>query len=99
MRFVCNFAGDFVQTVVRFEGAVGSALKKLVALGYFKTKSEAIRAGVLELGKEYGVLGTPKDLEAELVIRKMERIDQEIDEGKRKLVPLDVVLAESRRKG
>jgi len=31
-----------------------------------------------------------------LVIRKMDKIDREIDEGKRKLIPLDEVLKKSR---
>src|SRR3989344_1245319 len=79
-------------------GAVAATLEKLVELGYFKTKSEAIRAGVLELGKEYNLLKTPQELEAELVIRKVEQIDREIDEGKRKTYPLDEVLRESRRR-
>ncbi|HIH19881.1 TPA: hypothetical protein HA244_01295 [Candidatus Micrarchaeota archaeon] len=87
-----------MEAVVRFDGAVAATLEKLVELGYFKTKSEAIRAGVLELGKEYNLLKTPQELEAELVIRKVEQIDREIDEGKRKTYPLDEVLRESRRR-
>jgi len=35
-------------------------------------------------------------LEVELVIRKIQKIDEEIDSGKRKLIPLDKVLAEMR---
>jgi Arc/MetJ-type ribon-helix-helix transcriptional regulator len=85
-----------MEAVVRFEGAVAMVLEKLVELGYFKTKSEAIRAGVLELGKEYQVLKTPKELEAELVVQKVERIDREIDAGKRKLTPLREVLREAK---
>ncbi len=81
-----------MEAVVRFEGAVGMVLERLVELGYFKTKSEAIRAGVLELGKEYNLLKNPKELEEALVIRRVQRIDREIDAGKRKLVPLAEVL-------
>lgn len=85
-----------METLVRLDGAVALTLEKLVELGYFKTKSEAIRAGVLELGKEYNLLKTPAELEAELVIRKVEQIDKEIDEGKRKTYTLDEVLKESK---
>ena len=87
-----------MEAVVRFDGAVALILEKLVDMGYFKTKSEAIRAGVLELGKEYNVLKSPRELEAELVIRKVEQIDKEIDEGKRKVYTLDEVLRESRKR-
>lgn len=38
---------------MRFGGAVEQVLDRLVKDGYFATKSEAVRAGVLELGKEY----------------------------------------------
>ncbi len=81
---------------MRLEGAVAATLEKLVDLGYFKTKSEAIRAGVLELGKEYNILKTPQELEAELVVRKVVQIEKEIKAGKRKLIPLDEVLKKSR---
>ncbi|MBS3068036.1 hypothetical protein J4450_05000 [Candidatus Micrarchaeota archaeon] len=39
--------------LVRLSGATEKVLLKLVKDGYFATKSEAIRAGLLELGKEY----------------------------------------------
>ena len=87
-----------MEAVVRFEGAVAMVLEKLVEMGYYKTKSEAIRAGVLELGKEYDILNSPRELEAEMVIRKVEQIDREIDEGKRKVYTLDEVLKESRKR-
>jgi len=92
------FVGDLMEAVVRFEGAVAMVLEKLVEMGYYKTKSEAIRAGVLELGKEYDILKSPRELEAEMVIRKVEQIDREIDEGKRKVYTLDEVLKESRKR-
>ncbi|MEW5955733.1 MAG: hypothetical protein AB1626_04335 [Candidatus Micrarchaeota archaeon] len=84
-----------MEAVVRLEGAVAAILQKLVDLGYYKTKSEAIRAGVLELGREYRLLRTPEQVEAELVVRKVQRIDREIDAGKRKLVPLKQVVAKA----
>ncbi len=84
-----------LEAVVRLDGAVGMILDKLVDLGYFRTRSEAIRAGVLELGKEFEVLHDARELEAELVVRKVEAIDKEIEEGKRKVYPLDEVLKEA----
>lgn len=44
--------------VVRLDGAVEAALEKLVAHGFFKTRSEAVRAGIMALAKEYGVRPT-----------------------------------------
>ena len=82
------FMGD---TLVRMEGTQQLILEKLVKRGYFKTKSEAIRAGVLELGKEYGILKNAREIEDELVVRKMMKISQEIREGKRKTFTLEQV--------
>ncbi|MCX6802489.1 MAG: hypothetical protein NT067_05270 [Candidatus Diapherotrites archaeon] len=73
------------EVLVRFEGAQEVILDRLTKLGVFKTKSEAIRAGLLELGKEYKVFENAKDLEDELAVRKMAKISIEIKEGKRKV--------------
>lgn len=80
------------ETVVRFTGAAEIILEKLVALGYYQTKTEALRAGVMQLGKEYEVSTGAKQIEDELAIRKMQKVNAEIDAGKRKVIPLDAVL-------
>jgi len=74
------------ETLVRFEGAQEVILDKLTELGIFKTRSEAIRAGILGLGKEYSVFKSAQDIEDELVVRKMDKISKEIKAGKRKLL-------------
>lgn len=74
-----------METLVRLEGAVAVILEELVKKGFYKTKSDAIRAGILELGKEY----IPKsELEARLVSAKINKIETQIKRGKVKLVPL-----------
>ncbi|MDE1827844.1 MAG: hypothetical protein KGH65_01650 [Candidatus Micrarchaeota archaeon] len=77
-----------METLVRLEGAVATILEELVKRGFYKTKSDAIRAGILELGKEY----IPKsELEARLVSAKIKRIESQIKKGKVKLVPFEQV--------
>lgn len=83
-----------METVVRLNGAAEYVLDRLVTLGYFQTRTEALRAGVLGLGKEYGVVTTPQEMEDALAARKMAKVSMEIKTGKRKLVPLKDVLAE-----
>ena len=73
------------ERLVRFEGVQEIILEKLTELGVFKTRSEAIRAGILELGKEYNVFKSIKDIEDELAARKMMKISEEIKQGKRKV--------------
>ncbi|MBI2598458.1 MAG: hypothetical protein HYW50_04650 [Candidatus Diapherotrites archaeon] len=73
------------ETLVRLEGAQELIVEKMTRTGLFKNKSEVIRAGILELGKRHHVYKDFKELEDELVLRKMIKIDNEIKQGKRKV--------------
>lgn len=52
--------------LVRFSGAIEETLDKLVKEGYFVTKSEAVRAGILQLGKEYLTINKAREHRIEL---------------------------------
>lgn len=78
-----------METVVRLEGAVEGIVKYLLSQGYYKTKAEVIRAGILELGREHNLVGFSSD---QLAARKMARIDAEIDSGQRNITPLREVM-------
>lgn len=80
--------------LVRLDGSVDETLRRLVEAGFFKTKSEAVRAGILELGKEYQVVKTREELMDELALAKMQKMEEELKSGKRKTISL----AEVRRK-
>ncbi|MBN2127102.1 MAG: hypothetical protein JW703_01780 [Candidatus Diapherotrites archaeon] len=73
------------ETLVRFEGAQEAIIERLIGIGLFKTKSEVIRAGIIGLGKEYKVIDEIKQIEDELAVKKMQKIFNEVDSGKRKL--------------
>lgn len=73
------------ETLVRLEPAQELVVEKLTRTGVFKTKSEVIRAGVLELGKEFNVFKNFQELEDELAFRKAKQVSDEIDAGKRKV--------------
>ncbi len=73
------------ETLVRLGPAQELVVEKLTRVGLFKTRSEVIRAGILELGKEFKVFKNFQQMEDELVVRKMMRIDNEIKQGKRKV--------------
>jgi len=86
-----------LEAVVRLDGAVADVLERLVDLGYFRTRSEAIRVGVLELGKEFNVLRNPQELEDMMAARKMKQVDAEIKSGKRKVLSEDEALGKYRK--
>jgi Arc/MetJ-type ribon-helix-helix transcriptional regulator len=81
-----------METSVKFEGVPEYILDRLVTMGYFRTKTEALRAGVLELGKEYGILDNPKAIEDELAARKAQEVSELVKTGKAKTVPFEDVL-------
>lgn len=70
---------------VRVEGMVELVLERLVELGYFKSKNDIIRMGILEVAKEYNILPTPKEVEEYLLARKMGKIHAGIKSGKVKV--------------
>lgn len=74
-----------METVVRLEGVVEKVLERLITEGYYKTKAEAIRAGILELGREYALIG---GREAHLVSKRIEEMEEEVKAGRKKLVPI-----------
>ena len=74
------------DVLVRLDGSVEDVLNRLVEAGFFKTKAEAVRAGILELGKEYQVVKSRQELLDELAIRKMEQADGEMRQGRRKVL-------------
>ena len=73
------------HTLLRLEPGQDIILERLLKLGLFKTRSEVIRAGILELAKEYKVFKSAQELEDELVVRKMQKISKEIKLGKRRV--------------
>jgi len=65
------------KLLVRLGGRTAEILKELVDRGYFNTKSEALRAGILRLGETYGLLRPASDYWKELGL--------EVSKSKRKL--------------
>jgi Arc/MetJ-type ribon-helix-helix transcriptional regulator len=50
---------DELAITVRVRGATARMLEELVRKGYYSTKAEALRAGILHLAEEYGMTGSP----------------------------------------
>jgi len=80
------------KVLVKLKGVPASVLSKLVEKGYYSTKSEALRAGVVRLGEEFGIVSpaqeawmrvqyeirkTGKRPAAGRVLRELERLESE----------------------
>ena len=59
-----------MRTTLAIKGGPELILAKAVELGIARSRSDAIRMGILSLNKEYGLI---KDLEMELVAKKIEQ--------------------------
>ncbi len=80
------------KVLIKLKGVPASVLSKLVEKGYYSTKSEALRAAVVRLGQEFGIVSpteeawmrlqfeirrTGKRLPARKVLRELERLESE----------------------
>ncbi len=80
------------KVLVKLKGVPASVLSKLIEKGYYSTKSEAIRAGVVRLGQEFGIVSpteeawlrlqseirrTGKKVPAGRVLKELERLETE----------------------
>jgi hypothetical protein len=70
---------------VTLRGRTKQILETMVDKGYANTLSEAIRLTIIDFGETHLS-------EEELVSRKLDRIDREINEGKRKLLSAEEAL-------
>ena len=82
-----------MRTTLEFEGAPEIILDKAVELGLARSKTEAIRMGIFALNKEYNLI---KDLELELVGRKIEKEKVEMEKKGLKYIDKDTALAKYR---
>ena len=70
---------------VRLEGMSKNILDKLVELGYFKSKNDAIRVGLVELAIKYNVMPTKEEIEDYYYSIKAKEVVDKIDSGEMKL--------------
>ncbi len=74
------------ETLVRLEGSQELIIDRLTKSGLYKTRSEVIRAGVLELARRHKIFDKLQDLEDELAVKKMQKISAKIKQGKLKVL-------------
>ncbi len=78
---------------LRIEGLVEEVINELVRTGIASSKSEAIRLTILHYNEDYGIKPIREFINDELAIAKMQRIDREIEAGKKKLLTKKDILA------
>ena len=82
-----------MRTTVQLKGMPNIILEKAVELGVARSKTDALRMGVFALNKEYNLV---KDLEMELVGRKIEKERAEMKKKGQKYLSKEEALAKYR---
>ena len=83
-----------MRTTVQLVGTPDLILEKAVELGLARSKTDAIRLGILALNKEYHLV---KDLEMELVAQKLKREEAEMKRKGKKYLSEKKALSKYRR--
>jgi len=83
-----------LRTTLQIEGAPDLILKKAVELGLAKSKTDAIRMGIFALNKEYRLV---KDFEMELVAKKLQQEEAEMNRKRQKYLSEEKALAKYRK--
>lgn len=82
-----------MRTTLQFRGVPVVILEKAVELGLARSKTDALRMGVFALNKEYGLV---KDIELELVERKLKKEEKEMKLKEEKYISEKEALAKYR---
>lgn len=77
-----------MKTTIEFVGMPELVLEKAVGLGIARSKTDAVRLGVLALNQQYHLV---KNAEDDLAIKRMQEMEEEVKTGKKKVVPLSTV--------
>jgi Arc/MetJ-type ribon-helix-helix transcriptional regulator len=80
------YSDKMADILVHLDGSVDETLRRLVESGFFKTKAEAVRAGILELGKEYQVVKTREELMDELAVKRIDEMNKEVKSKKKRII-------------
>lgn len=83
-----------MRTTLELQGATDLILEKAVELGLARSKTDAIRMGILALNKEYGLV---KNLEMELVAKKLQQEEAEMKRKGQKYVSEGRALAKYKK--
>jgi Arc/MetJ-type ribon-helix-helix transcriptional regulator len=79
---------------IKLEGFSEDILNQMVNLGIASNRTEAIRMALLYYNEQHHIKKIEQYIEDQLAVRKMQQLDEEIDEGKRKILTAKEALGE-----
>lgn len=78
--------GGWMMMNLKLDGLSEEVVNIVVSRGIASNKTEAIRLMVLHYNEHFGIRPMNSYLEDALAVRKMQKIDREIDAGRRKVL-------------
>ena len=82
-----------MRTTLSFSGVPELILEKAVELGLARSKTDALRMGIFALNDEYGLI---KDIEKEMMERKLKQEEKEMKQKGKKYLPEKKALSKYR---
>ena len=79
---------------IRLEGFPESILHKMIDIGIASNKTEAIRLALIDYNEHHDIKDIKQYEEDLLAVKKMQQIDSEIEEGKRKTLSAKEAIGE-----
>ncbi len=73
------------STMLQYEGAVESAVERLLQLGVFKSKADIFRTGALELASRYGLVKSKEEVIEEMMLADAQASLDRLKSGSAKL--------------
>lgn len=78
---------------MKLEGFPEEILQEMVHKGIASNKTEAIRLALIHYNEHYGLKAMEQYLEDQAVVRKIQHMEKEVKEGKRKVLSEEEALA------
>lgn len=77
---------------MKLDGLPEEIVNEMVLKGIASNKSEAVRMMIIHYNKHYGIKALNQYLEDQLVVKKIQQMENEVKEGKRKILSKEEVL-------
>ena len=75
-----------MNITLKLEGFPEHLIEKMIELGLASSKTEAVKLAVLDYNEHHNIESIEQYIEDMMAVKKMQQVDKEIEEGKRKLL-------------
>jgi predicted DNA-binding protein len=81
-----------MNITLKLDGFPEHLIERMIELGLASNKTEAVKLAILDYNHHHKIESLEQYIEDMLAVRKMQQIDEEIQEGKRKIISKEEAL-------